>query len=103
MSDLTETEIRAVALLVAGDVAEEGCPTGYVLSAARQLEGYIRTGLTQVGPRFRQGIVLGRTGALLRVDGNLSPEEAEAITAVMTHLLTKDGRNEQREETAQRQ
>ena len=91
MPDLTDSEIRAVAVEAAGRVTAEGSPTGHVLSTARMLGGYIRSGLSQVGPRFRQGLVLGQTGVLLRVDGEgITPALAERLSAAVTDILTEE-------------
>lgn len=90
MADLSPTQIRAASLEAASRAVAEGSPPGYYLSTARQFETYIRSGLSQVGPRFKQGILCGSEGIVLRIDGDLSEAEAAEIEAAITHLLTKD-------------
>jgi len=90
MADLSDAQIRATSLECACRAVEQGSPTGHFLSSARMFETYIRSGLTQTGPRFQQGVLAGRTGAIVRVDGNLGPDEATAIVAAVTSLLQKD-------------
>jgi hypothetical protein len=50
-------------------------------------ETYIRSGLSQVGPKFRQGLLCGRTGAVVRVDG-ISEADAALVQQAVTNLLT---------------
>lgn len=88
--ELSATEIRRAALECASRAVQQGAPTGHFLSSARMFETYIRSGLSQVGPRFRQGLLCGRDGAIVRVDGELSEDEAHALQQAITHLLTKD-------------
>lgn len=93
MAELSETRIRATAIECASRAVQEGSPTGHFLSSARMFETYIRTGLTQVGPRFKQGLIVRNpagTDWLVRVDGELSAECAERIRAALTNLLTEE-------------
>lgn len=90
MPELSNVQIRAAAIECASRAVEQGSPTGHFLSSARMFETYIRSGLSQVGPKFRQGLMLGREGCILRVDGDLSDAEAALIQQTITNLLTED-------------
>jgi hypothetical protein len=88
VAELSHTQIRAAAAECASRVVEPGSPTGHLLSSARMIETYIRSGLSQVGPRFKQGLVCGAEDAVVRVEGNLSEEQAAQIQQAVTNLLT---------------
>lgn len=90
MAELSDPQIRAAAAECASRIVAPGSPTGHLLSSARMIETYIRSGLSQVGPRFTQGLLCGREGAIVRVDGKLSEQEAAAVQQAVTNLLTKD-------------
>lgn len=87
MVELSDTQIRSQAIECASRAVQQGSPTGHFLSSARMFETYIRSGLSQVGPRFRQGLLCGKTGAIVRVDG-VSEETAALIQEAVTNLLT---------------
>ena len=88
--ELSDTQIRAVAVECASRAVQPGSPTGHVLSSARMFETYIRSGISQVGPRFRQGLICGAEGTIVRVEGDLSEQDAALIQSAVTNLLTKD-------------
>lgn len=87
MVDLSATQIRACAIECASRAVEEGAPTGHFLSSARMFEAYIRSGLSQVGPRFRQGLLAGSSGCLVRVDGDVSESDATLIAEAVDRVL----------------
>lgn len=87
MAELSPTEIRAKAIECASRAVQEGSPTGHFLSSARMFETYIRSGLSQVGPQFKQGLLCGRAGVVVRIDG-LSEKEAGLVQEAVTNLLT---------------
>ncbi len=82
-----DQQIRATALQCASRCAEPGAPTGHCLSSARMFETYIRTGLSQTGPRWQQGLETGVESARVRIDGRISPVQAEQIREAVTHIL----------------
>lgn len=90
MAELSDTTIRATAIECASRAVQEGSPTGHFLSSARMFETYIRSGISQVGPNFTQGIILGRSGLVLRVDGQLSEGDAQRIADALSNLLTEE-------------